>query len=139
MQLRTVKVCSRGIMGTLCLILATGIGILALRPSPSPICTASLDQIHPGMPCAGVEELLGGPPGDYGHRGTTYDATSVILPDGQPAAAEYSLEDTEEWHGDRMLIAVRFDRTGGAESAFGVDLAPPPWYRSLQQWLPFLR
>ena len=139
MQLRTVNVCSRWIMGTLCLILATGIGMLALRPSPSPICTASLDKIHPGMPRAGVAELLGGPPGDYGRRGTTYDATSVSVPDGQPAAAAYSLEGTEEWHGDRMLIAVRFDWTGTVESAFGVDLAPPPWYRTLQQWLPFLR
>ena len=90
------------------------------------------------MPRNGVEELLGGPSGDYRRPGTVYDAMSVVVPDGQPAAAEYSLEGTEEWRGDQMLIAVRFDRTGGVESAFGLPLAPPPWSRTLQQWLPFL-
>ena len=107
-------------------------------PPASPIGAATLDKIRPGMQRAEVEELLGGPPGDYRRRGAIYDAIAVVVPDGQPAAAEHSLEGTEEWRGDQMLIAVRFDRTGGVESAFGLPLAPSSWYRTLQRWLPFL-
>ena len=139
MRLRTNKLPYIWILGALCLILATGIGALTLRPSPSPICAASLNKIRQGMPRAEVEQLLGGSSGDYCRRGTIYDATAVVVPDGEPTAVEYSLEGTEEWRGDRMLIAVRFDLTGRVESAFGVGLAPPPWYRTLQQWVPFLR
>jgi hypothetical protein len=91
------------------------------------------------MSRAEVEKLLGGPPGNYGLPGTIYDATAVVVPAGQPPAAEYSMKEMEEWDGDRMLIAVRFDQTGKVVYAFGVEPAPPTWYRALQQWLPFLR
>ncbi len=126
------------ILGMACLILAIVVGLWPLCSPASPISAATLDKIRPGMPRAEVEELLGGPPGDYRHRGVVYDASGVLLPVGQAAAAEYSLDGTEEWRGDQMLIAVRFDRTGGVESAFGLPLAPPSWYRTLQRWLPFL-
>jgi hypothetical protein len=91
------------------------------------------------MSRAEVQKLLGGPAGDYGHGRTIYDATAIVVPAGQPPVAEYSLEATEEWRGDHMLIAVKFDQTGKVVQAFGVEPAPPFWYRSLQQWVPFLR
>ena len=139
MRVWTNKLPSQLLLGALCLILAIGIGALALRPSPSPICAASLNKIRQGMPRTEVEQLLGGLPGDYCHPGTIYDATAVVVPCGEPTAAEYSREGTKEWRGDRMLIVVRFDLTGRVESAFGVGLAPPPWYRTLQRWVSFLR
>ncbi len=91
------------------------------------------------MSRAEVEELLGGAPGNYGHGGTIYDATAIVVPTGQPPVGEYNLEATEEWRGDDLLIAVKFDQASRVVYAFGVEPAPPLWYRSLQQWFPFLR
>ena len=128
----------RKILGATCLLLTIAIGWLALRSPASPIGAATVNKIRPGMPRAEVENLLGGPPGDYCHRRTIYDAVGVLVPEGQLVAAEYSLEGTEEWHGDRMLIAVKFGPTDKVESAFGLRRAPPSWYRAWQRWLPFL-
>lgn len=129
---------SRWLLAALCLLLAADLGLLALRLSPSPINAASLDRIRPGMTRAEVEALLGGPPGDYRRRGAVYDALAVVVPDGQPEADKYTSEGTEEWLGDRMLIAVRFDRGDRVELAYGVLPDPPAWYRALRRWLPFL-
>jgi hypothetical protein len=128
----------RQILGAVFSVLTIGISILAFRgsrPVSSPINVATLGKIHTGMQRAEVEALLGGAPGDYSRRRAIYDASVVIIPDSQTVSVEYSLEGAQEWRGDRMLIAVKFDRTGSVESAFGLPLAPPSWYRSLQRWL----
>jgi hypothetical protein len=118
------------------LVVATSVpSFKGKRPGPPPISAATLDKIHAGLPRAEVEAFLGGPPGDYGRGGAVYDGSVVITPRGQPDSAEYSFEGTEQWRGDRMVIAVRFDRAGRVESAFGLPLAPTSWRRSLQRWL----
>src|SRR6516165_8661483 len=93
----------RWVLAAICFALITGFLMLSLHPSRSSICAASVHKIHAGMSRAEVEELLGGPPGNYGQPGTIYDAAAIVVPAGQPPAAEYSLDGTEEWRGDRML------------------------------------
>ncbi|WP_157369833.1 hypothetical protein [Zavarzinella formosa] len=136
MQWRTGKFRSRWLAGALGLSLLLGIGLLILRSTASPICEANLNKIRPGMPRAAVEKLLGGPAGDYRHRETVYDATEIVLPDGEPMAAEYVLVDAEEWRGDRMLIGVTFDETNRVKSTFGVRVVAASWYRTMWRWLP---
>jgi hypothetical protein len=46
--------------------LAGFVGWLAFAPSRHPINLAGFEQIREGMPQAEVEDLLGGPPGNYG-------------------------------------------------------------------------
>jgi outer membrane protein assembly factor BamE (lipoprotein component of BamABCDE complex) len=126
---------SRWLLVAACLIVAAGIAYLALRSS-SPISAANLNKIRPGMSRGEVEALLGGPAGDYRRWHVVYNAVGVVVPEGQPEADEYTSEGHEEWLGDEMYIAVKFDRAGRVESAHGLRLAPGPWYRRLQRWVP---
>jgi hypothetical protein len=133
-----MRVRRRYVLSGLLLAFICGVGLWAAWPAPSPIGRAGLGKIRPGMRRAEVEALLGGPPGDYRCEGAVYEATAVEAPGWHPPTADYSLDGAEEWRGDRMLIAVKFDRDGRVESAFGVGRAPARWYRVLQSWLPFL-
>jgi len=45
-----------------------GLVVLGAEAGPSRISVGTLDKIRPGMARAEVEELLGGPPGDYSRQ-----------------------------------------------------------------------
>jgi hypothetical protein len=90
------------------------------------------------MQRAEVEQLLGGPAGDYRRHGTIYDAMAVLTPgwlDFDPREG-LSVAGCDQWEGDAIMIAVEFDQSGGVKSAFGALPAAPLWYRALRCWVP---
>ena len=130
---------SIAIAGGVCLFLLMVSWFWALKPAPSRISAGTLDKIQPGMARAEVEELLGGPPGDYSRQQMIYDPEDPFVPTGQADDAELSLSPEDQWRGERLMIVVDFDGAGKVKWAVGLRPARSGWYQMLQRWLPFLR
>jgi hypothetical protein len=73
--------------------------VALLRPWRCPVNGAAAGQIDKGMTQAEVEEVLGGPPGDYTTR------PGGFLPLVFNSAG---LEPRESWHGDECVVHVTF-------------------------------
>jgi hypothetical protein len=85
-----------------CLLLLSVLGTLT-SPRPCPVTKAAYDRIQTGRSLAQVEEVLGGPPGDYRTR-PTYPVYLIIDGGGY--------NDACWWHGNEGLVAVCFDHAG---------------------------
>jgi SmpA / OmlA family len=89
------------------------------------------DRITEGMSRAEVEDILGGPPGDFSTGGDVY-STSYSISDG-PAPTRRG--PWESWYGNEGVIFVGFDEQGRVrERRFGSPMRPPLTYR-LRAWL----
>lgn len=92
----------RVIVIVILLIVAGSVAGLWFSRESEPICRASFDRIHEGMTQKMVEEILGGPAGDFRkhHRGFLH--IEFIGQEGQQQA----------WHGDLGSVFVWFDEPG---------------------------
>ena len=84
---------------------AAGIELPVLFPRPSKATAANFSRITVGMTRVEVEDILGGPPGDY-RNGPTGKALFPKLGRLTPGY--------EFWWGDEGFIAIRFDGRSGA-------------------------
>jgi hypothetical protein len=86
-----------------------------LAPRPSPVTKAAFERIETGMTKAEVENILGGPLGDYTTRPRSTARSSAVTCIG------WAARDAEEWDGDEVTIWVVFesmDNTGESVVAF---------------------
>ena len=111
-------------------------GWFAWNRSSSPICSANLDRIRPGMHRSEVETILGGPRGDYrDDEATTHDhsESALVFPRGQERKIKRA--HVERWFGEEFLIVVSFDEADRVKLAYGCPPLRKPWYHDLDQWL----
>lgn len=114
----------RGVVG---LLLVLGVALWYWsESSTSRISTYYMRQISQGMTLGQVQDILGGPPGDY--------RTPPLAGSGIGIASSAG----ECWRGDRLSIFVRFDAAGRVEGITGFypGKMRPSWYHALQEWLP---
>jgi len=71
-----------------------------LLPRPSPVTFTNYERISTGMTRAEVEQILGGPPGDYRTR-----PVLTLLPSG--GGLRWAV-----WQGNEGTAEVSFDRSG---------------------------
>jgi hypothetical protein len=105
------------ILGAIAAVLFfTGIVIALLLPrSESPVNSTNVARIQLGQSEAEVEEILGGPPGDYrrGSRSMTFDVALDAIPPNV----------LKRWRGDEGLALIQFDPDG---RVIAVDFARTP-------------
>jgi hypothetical protein len=109
---------------------------LLMPPSPtSQINRASFDAIRVGMSEAEVEEILGGPAGDY--------CTGDVIRQGDlivgPVIPLWTIppSKTNVWQGDEGELFLIFDLTGQVLDKFFMPttLRDPPFREKLRRWL----
>jgi hypothetical protein len=86
------------------IVVPLGVGGWLLWPRPG-ITRANVEQIHDGMTREAVEELLGGPPGDYRTPGSRHSQFEIQF--GYPGNSTL-----EQWDGDQGLVLVAFNQQG---------------------------
>jgi hypothetical protein len=111
-------------------LLGTLVGV-ALVPPPRPclVTKAAYGRVATGRGRAQVEQILGGPPGDYRTR-PTYPA--YVL-------SRRIYRDVRWWHGNEGLVAVTFDDAGlvalkGFSSYTEGDLIDTLRWRLKRRW-----
>jgi hypothetical protein len=82
-------------------LVLVGILVTLLLPRPSRVTRENSERIKEGMSRAEVEEILGGPPGDYRTKPTNLDRDAV-------ARAILSVFFNAEWCGDEGEVWVSF-------------------------------
>jgi hypothetical protein len=117
------------------LVLLTGLGAgawwVGFAPSAARhnITRQSLGEIMPGLTEPAVEQLLGGPAGDYSGGKVTVGALDLVMPVGAT---------TKEWIGDDVAIIVCFDAGGRVLFAQPLEMFPVPresFLERLRHWL----
>ena len=106
------------------------VGLLFLLPDP-PVSTARFAKVQKGMTQAEVEELLGGPPGDYQTgRGSGMFVIDFLSPGDSVS---------KEWTGDDGVALVAFDRSGRVVTCQFFESARRDWslLAKLRHWLRF--
>jgi hypothetical protein len=102
-------------IGILTTIAVAGTVVFVLGRPSHPICERSFRQIRPGMSQETVEQLLGGPPGDY-RTEIPFENIEFVNRDGEERV----------WKSDYGSIYVWFDESSIVLSAEFIDpLAPP--------------
>jgi hypothetical protein len=86
-------------------LVPVGMLLPVLFPSASKVTSENAKRIKEGMTRAEVEEILGGPPGDYRNGPTRASRDRLVLPGPNPL----DLIVWEVWWGDEAVIAIRFD------------------------------
>ena len=99
--------------------------IAASRPG---ISTYHSRKIKTGMTRSMVEDILGGPPGDY-------RTPPLRVPDDELLSRR---PPGEHWQGDRFSVYVAFDLNDRVAQVTGFFPGPmrSSWYRGLQGWIP---
>jgi hypothetical protein len=87
---------------------ATVVLALCYNHAPRRVNESGLAAVREGMTRHEVEDVLGGPPGDY----TTRKAIVIRMWPGHANAAIYSGWTWEEWISDEGWITLTFDRDG---------------------------
>jgi hypothetical protein len=94
-----------------------GASLALVAPRHCSVNRAACDRIKEGMTRAEVEQILGGPPGDYRTRpGPAVPSTFVSA----PARLFYC---HEEWRGDGVALWVNFDDRGRVAGLGGWSVA----------------
>jgi hypothetical protein len=97
-----------GILTGAGLVLVLGGALLPIvLPRPSPVTRAAFERIERGMTRAEVEDILGGPPGDYRTRPGARLLIDIRGGGSMPVPAYRSFA---TWEGDEGIIEVTFDR-----------------------------
>jgi hypothetical protein len=113
------------------------ISLVFLVPMPVPkplvrVNQAQFQRIAEGMTEAEVEDLLGGPPGDY-----TWGRTYVIC-DSMASYAMFDGEEVEEWRSDDAIIRVYFGPEGTMVRKKSEDflwMPPPTIAERVKDWV----
>jgi hypothetical protein len=95
-----------------CLLLV-GILVSLTPPRPCPVTKTGYERIEKGMSLAQVEEILGGPEGDYRTR-----PVLTLLPSG--VGLPWAV-----WQGDAGTAEVSFDRSGSVTLKRFLEAEPP--------------
>jgi hypothetical protein len=118
-----------GLAALLVALLLTGLaGVLSLlvssRDKPG-VTLANFEKLKAGMTRAEVEELLGGPPGEYGDP--RWRTASEIDP---------SDESPDVWSRDGWVIVIYFGDDGRLRSKqIHNAMEGEPWFQELFAWL----
>jgi hypothetical protein len=129
-------------------LLLSGLLLALLIPTHCPVNRMACERIEKGMTLTQVEQLLGGPPGDYRTRPIYRERASVIstvdyFGPGWPENDEAC--SIEAWTGNTGLANVWFSAGTVAGWAFYEELKPGPgpvetirWRleRLKERWLP---
>jgi hypothetical protein len=75
--------------------------VMPVMPGHCPVTGAACDRIEKGMTLAQVEQILGGPPGDYRTQPTAYPP-GIALDLREPSGR------IENWDGDEGIVVVVF-------------------------------
>jgi hypothetical protein len=102
------------------MLLILGAILPIVVPRPSPVTRAVYERIKKGMTEAEVEEILGGPPGDYATRPRQWTYRSSFLFYSRMPTAEWDHWKWEKWDGDDVTVWVDFHRRD-VTSEFVVD------------------
>jgi hypothetical protein len=108
-------------------LVATVALVLLARQSPVRITQESFDRIAVGMMEQEVEEIIGGPPGDYSPFLPTW--TRVV---------EVAGDNHQSWVGEELIIHVGFDSDGRVVDkgeGFILEYMPKPtWVDRVRTW-----
>jgi hypothetical protein len=93
-----------------------GLALLSLAlPERSPVNRAAFERIEEGMTLGEVEQILGGPSGDYRTAPPPHDegvGDSILLIGGGPPIGGWSfVRHHRRWRGDEIDVMVCFDRS----------------------------
>jgi hypothetical protein len=98
--------------GLAVLLVLVGILVPLVMPRPSRVTRANYERIEMGMTQAQVEEILGGPPGDYSTVPTDYHAGGpmdiVVDMEELKAAPKSGLHQDGSWFGDEGNVSVGY-------------------------------
>jgi hypothetical protein len=112
------------------LLVLVGILLTLLLPRPSKVTRANFERIEVGMSKPEVEEILGGPPGDYRDR-PTYTHARVDFLLGLVGAFAPGREE-RGWHGNQGVIEVTFDGPGVVAEKQFTEETPAGWAETLR-------
>jgi hypothetical protein len=95
--------------GVAVFLVLVGILVTLLMPRPSKVTRENYERIKMGMSPANVEQILGGPPGDYSTVPTDYPGGGmdiVVDIEELKAAHKSGLDQAGRWSGDEGNVLV---------------------------------
>jgi hypothetical protein len=104
------------------LLVLAGALVLLRPPGPCPVTRGAYERIEPGMSRTEVEEILGGPPGDYRTRPTRVE-------EGPGSGFTW-----EGWWGDEGMVEVCFRGDSVLVTRFQETLPPGPGLLETLRW-----